>query len=404
MKDNVSIIFAHDHIFYKNEQGAVFSSGGLPAIVWDRYLSVFSRITVLARDGGALSELDSAGCALSSHKNVSFSLVKNVSNFKSKVFGNESVNTRIRALVQSHDAIISRLPSELGLLLIKEAIRQKKPYAIELVECPFDALWNYGFVKAKLYAPLSAIQVRSALKRSNFSLYVTKYFLQERYPSPHALTVDCSNVQIDPAESNVIEDRVKNIGKLERPIRIGLIGSLHGKLKGIDTALDALAILDSQNINFTFHVLGQGNPEPFRGKAKSLGIANKVFFEGVLASGTAVLDWLDGIDIYIQPSLREGLPRALIEAMSRGCPAIATSVAGIPELLDAPFLIKRKDSSGLANKILIFILNPEFRKEQALRNFSTSKRYYSDILCQKRYEFWSKFKSYVAQGGDQRIG
>lgn len=51
-----------------------------------------------------------------------------------------------------------------------------------------------------------------------------------------------------------------------------------------------------------------------------------------------VFTWLDSIDIYAQPSRQEGLPRAMIEAMSRGIPCIGAKTAGIPELIDNKYI------------------------------------------------------------------
>lgn len=50
-----------------------------------------------------------------------------------------------------------------------------------------------------------------------------------------------------------------------------------------------------------------------------MSLKHLVTTHGVLPADQAVLDWLDEIDLYIQPSLTEGLPRAVIEAMDTGC-------------------------------------------------------------------------------------
>lgn len=69
------------------------------------------------------------------------------------------------------------------------------------------------------------------------------------------------------------------------------------------------------------------------------GVADRVVFKGQMKH-QQVLEWIDSLDIYIQPSMQEGLPRALIEAMSRACPAIGSSTGGIPELLPSDAILK----------------------------------------------------------------
>jgi glycosyltransferase involved in cell wall biosynthesis len=56
-----------------------------------------------------------------------------------------------------------------------------------------------------------------------------------------------------------------------------------------------------------------------------------------------------GFDVFLMPSLLEGLPHALLEAMASGCPPIATAVGGVPEIItsqDMGWLVDEGDSGG----------------------------------------------------------
>src|SRR5262245_8138728 len=66
----VRLLFAHDHTFYVETAGAVFSPGRLPYTVWQRYLNAFSELEVLARARPVASGL--ASLTKSSGPNVSF--------------------------------------------------------------------------------------------------------------------------------------------------------------------------------------------------------------------------------------------------------------------------------------------------------------------------------------------
>lgn len=101
-----------------------------------------------------------------------------------------------------------------------------------------------------------------------------------------------------------------------------MIGSLKNNIKGIDTAIKSLSLI---NCSIELRVLGGGDTEKWRKLAEDEGVNDLVYFDGKLQSGAAVYEWLDNIDLYIQPSYQEGLPRALIEAMSRGCPSIGST-------------------------------------------------------------------------------
>ena len=82
-------------------------------------------------------------------------------------------------------------------------------------------------------------------------------------------------------------------------------------------------------------------------------------------------------DVYVQPSKTEGLPRAVIEAMSVGCYVIGTNVGGIPELLNENNLFKYNKPSDFSQ--ILTSLTKEIMKENAVNNFNKSKNYEIDF-------------------------
>ena len=102
-----------------------------------------------------------------------------------------------------------------------------------------------------------------------------------------------------------------------------------------------------------------------------------------------------GLDLYVQPSLHEGLPRALIEAMSRGLPALASSCGGIPELLPPECLHRPGDDKALAKQLARMVQTPAWRMQQAERNFREARNYYRDRLESQRDAFWGRFAEEV---------
>jgi glycosyltransferase involved in cell wall biosynthesis len=116
-----------------------------------------------------------------------------------------------------------------------------------------------------------------------------------------------------------------------------------------------------------------------------------------------VFDWLDAIDIYVQPSRQEGLPRALIEAMSRGLPAFGARTGGIPELIDEKFLFSNtRTNIDEICSILRCFLNPKIRKEQALRNFEASTEYDGRFIEERRHEMLCRLRDKA--GANTEIG
>ena len=92
--------------------------------------------------------------------------------------------------------------------------------------------------------------------------------------------------------------------------------------------------------------------------------------------------WLDAVDLYVQPSRQEGLPRGTLEAMSRACPALGSTAGGLPELLEPECLHKPGDAAGLGALITRAAGDRDWQRRQAQRNFEVARRYTKPVLDQ----------------------
>lgn len=384
-------LFAHDHRFIPGE-GAVWSESQFEAALWPRYLKHFGTLTVAARHGAVPPGKTVADLALSSALNVSFELFPNLSSLWGLVRARPAAAKRMQALVEEHDVVIARPPGEIAFLAIASAQALGKPWAVQVDGCPWDGFWNYGSLAGCLYAPVAWFRMRRAVAQSDSVIYVTREFLQQRYPTNATNVAAASNVMLSDVSPAVLEARLCRITTLMRhPLKLGLIGTLRGRVKGIQTIFAALARARNELPPLKLHILGPGDPVPWQKEARHLGIDDLVEFEGTLPAGDPVLRWLDTIDLYLQPSLKEGLPRALVEAMSRGCPAIASRAAGIPELLKAEDLIKPGDSVALAKILVERSTDRKWMHSRARTNWQTSQDYRAENLDKRRDEFWEKF-------------
>lgn len=400
------LLFVHDH-YFACLNGVVYSDT-FPYVVWQRYLRHFEEITVLGRCASEEAVLGRQ--QVSSGPGVSFHFGENISTAVALLTTRPREKRRVEALVADHGAVIARLPSEYGLMAAEIARRMRKPYLLEVVGCGWDALWHYGGLRARAYAPLLALRMKRAVWSANFVSYVSQRFLQRRYPvRPHGTAAAISNVEVGRFEEAVLARRLERIRQSRGRVRLGLIGSLKTRYKGVQTAIEALGRIRS--LGFELHVLGRGDPGPYQRMAEAVGVADSVFFEGTLPSGDPVLRWLDDIDVYLQPSLTEGVPRALIEAMSRGCICFASRVGGIPELLDDDCTFPPADADAIAELLERRSSDSAWCELQALRNFQEAKKYTKEVLDARRAELLGKFEraarsrqpvSSVRDGGFQR--
>jgi phosphatidylinositol alpha-1,6-mannosyltransferase len=120
---------------------------------------------------------------------------------------------------------------------------------------------------------------------------------------------------------------------LEERTTILFLGRL-SHVKGPDVLMDAVSrgLLEETDSQLVF--LGGGHMEgPLREAARSIP-AGRVHFAGSVPHGE-VSQWIGASDLLAMPSRSEGLPVALIEALSFGIPVVASSVGGIPETVNA---------------------------------------------------------------------
>lgn len=114
--------------------------------------------------------------------------------------------------------------------------------------------------------------------------------------------------------------------------------------------------------------------------ADSLGISERVLMMGYR---TDVADFYNIADIFIFPSLREGLPVALMEAMATGLPCVGSDTRGIRELIDigkGGMLCDARKPSAFAKAIRILIDNKESREQMGKYNGDKVKLYSIDIV------------------------
>ncbi len=391
----VKAAFFHDSRLYQDKSGQVLSLN-YPYSLWERYLRHFDALVVSTRMRSIdeVAENVKKGLSISGGERVTF---RPITTKRGGILADWlDISLQISNIIAHVDCVIVRLPSFIGFLASHLVMRSGKPWAAEVVGCSWDSLFNYGNVQGKIAALPSLIIQKHYVKKAPFSLYVSQNFLQQRYPC-NGFIGACSDVSIASVEDRILQRRLERIddGFKERPINFGLIGSLDVGYKGHETAIRALAMIHDQIPDFRLRFLGSGNPNRWHKFAERKGVGDKVQFDGIKHSGQQVYEWLDNIDVYTIPSLQEGLPRALVEAMSRGCPAVGVATGGITELLDASFLVPRRDFRSLANVMKKLVANGKQMKEQAQRNFSKAKEFEYDALHDKRNIFWSKFAAYV---------
>ena len=265
---------------------------------------------------------------------------------------------------------------------------QRKRIMSFVVSCAWDAYWNHSW-QGKLLAPYMFLRTRYTILHSDYVLYVSNHFLQHRYPTHARYQCGCSNVRIASLDTTIIDHRLDFIQNWDgKELHIATTAAVDVRYKGQQYVLKAMNILKKQgHTNIHYFLLGGGNQEYLRKLVDKYGLEQQVHFLGIVPHDE-IFSVLDKMHVYIQPSLQEGLPRAMVEAMSRGLLCIGANTAAIPELIEPQFVTCRKSSSDIAH--LLRSVTKEMLLQQAQRNFSEAHNYEEAALNARRNAFFDK--------------
>lgn len=378
--------FFHDCIFIKDEDGQVYTTGGLTSKKLEEYIHYFGDLTIFSRCRNIINTKDDKNkMSKATTAGVKFDSIPKL-DFYSLFFG--TIRKRIKNLVKDSEFVIIRLPSYIGLIAAKEAKKQGKNYLIEMVACPWDALWNYGKIQKKIFAFPTYLFNKKVIKQAPNVIYVSDNFLQNRYPTC-GNSIGCSDVVLPSIKEEVLLNRLNKISTMTHTIKIGTLGNLELKCKGQHFVIKAISDLKNQGINIEYYLAGGGSLTYLTEIAKKYSVQENIHIMGSLPHDE-VFKLLDDIDIYIQPSLQEGLPRSVVEAMSRACPVLGSRTGGIPELVGEAYIFERKDVKGIERKIVEMINDRDLLIQASKQNFEKVKEFQIEDLTLKRENYYQK--------------
>lgn len=184
-----------------------------------------------------------------------------------------------------------------------------------------------------------------------------------------------------------MRDKFSEFGITEKDFIVGSIAVLSIQ-KGIIYLLDAAREISKRIQNVKFLIVGGGKMlEYLKERAFKLGLREKVIFTGWRSDALKILS---AFDIFVSPSLWEGLPLAILEAMAARKPIVATMVGDNPKIIDhgkTGLLIPAESPDAIKDAILQIASNPDHAKDMGENAY---RRYREDFTVDKMVKSYEK--------------
>ena len=393
----MNVYVFHDGRYFVDEFNRVWTKCNADNAFWARYLQCFTNVFIVARGKKIKSEqLNSEFKRADDGKSiflVDLPYFEGPIQYLKQYFRvKKRINFIVYEVVQGAACIVR---SPLSFFITSKV--SCVVYGVEVVGDPAEVFSKKGGVFSKLAAAIYAQIQRQLVKGAAAVSYVTESQLQKVYPaSDNAYSTYYSSIELVGENykyfpKHELVKRYKRMTK-EKCCSILGVGSLEFDYKGVDILINAVArlIKDGYSVNVTW--IGSGKLiTKYEELVSKSGISSSFKFAGQIEKHK-VFEAYRNNDLFVMPSRTEGLPRAMIEAMSNSILCIGANVGGMSELLTEDFLFEANSISVLEEKIRMIIDSPNisYLVRNVARNFEKSGLYSQERLNERRIGFYKE--------------
>jgi len=369
------IVFAHALVFKLTKSGKTLTPGGIDNNYLRRFTDAgFEDIYLLSRssvsdseDVKGYEELDNINPFFLNKYTGGYEFLLSVSFYKD-----------LYRLLKDDSLLIINYPSSTGLFLILFAYLFNFPYVVEVAS-------NSDTYREKRFGLVLDIFLnlvgKLCIPNAVGALYVAQ-FLRDKWNCDNGLIL--SNVHID--EIGNVKSFQTHIDKFT----ITTVGAISYR-KGIDIIIDEFARLNP-TYKIELNIVGPEIDKGLKHQIDNTSIDNiNIICHGILKK-VDVIALLDNSDLYVQASRSEGLPRSVIEAMSRGLPVVCSNLPGIRGIVDEQFQFKLKQKGSLRNIVNNLLSSPNILNGMSLSSINLSKSFHIEITRRKRLDFYQNCK------------
>jgi glycosyltransferase involved in cell wall biosynthesis len=394
----MDVVVVTESRFQQVPDGSVFCQDGTYGYgFWRRYLTGFERVIVLARCSNASR---AEGIPVNGPAVEVWPLPDSYG-AAGAIRQWRRWRRIVSLLAATNRAWILRVPGQVGALAASTLWRRGLPFAVEVVGDP-AAVFAAGNFRHPLRPVLRLLfrhLLRAACRHASAAAYVTRTYLQVHYPaSSQAYVTDYSSAELPPLAFRAAP---RDFDRTIPARHVINVATMSQQYKGQHLLIDAVAHCARMGYPLTLTLIGDGRyRRDLELQVASRGLQQHVHFLGRLPAGVPVWSALDQADLFVLPSLTEGLPRALIEAQARALPCLATAVGGVPELVEPTELVSPGDARSLAQAILDVLNDTERMTRLSHENWFRAQRYSEAALRQRRDEFYASVRDRMSRTVD----
>jgi glycosyltransferase involved in cell wall biosynthesis len=305
----------------------------------------------------------------------------------------------LEKVIETCDCAVLRIPDQLAFQIFNKVKKANLPCAVEVVAHSWD-LYAPGTIKTVLRPLLRVLwdsNQKKLCKQADGVSYVTEKYIQKRYPSRiKEMDLERFETFYTSADLNpVYFGEARNRECFDKEVlNFVHVSGINNMAKGHYELLSVMADLKEQGYEHKLTFIGGGTLlNKFKELSKDMNIDDQVNFLGHLSNPSEIAEKLKASDMFVLPTMTEGLPRVILEAMAIGLPCIATNVGGIPELLSMDCLIPPNNINALREKIIYFLNNKKLLEKESGYNYNKIlKNYTSIVITEKRTEFYQRLK------------
>jgi len=290
------------------------------------------------------------------------------------------------------------LPSQTAMMVWRH-LRKGIPLSGEIVYDLHDDIKEFRVknIVGYVYSLIASKDMKRFCARANGVSYVTEYSIQKHYPS-YSILHGQSELYFHSQYSSISLSNDAYLGnrdysKIGKLILTMTSVAMNSERKGEKIFISIIKELRNKGCEVEGVIVGDGNlRKSFEDFAEQNGVADFIKFTGLLPSPKEVRDVLKNSDIFLFPTMGEGLPRGILEAMAAGLPVLSTPVGGIPEIIDSKYLFAPHDVNSFVNTILRLSNQREELNEMSRINYQRSRDFLNDILQKRRNDFYQKLR------------